>query len=232
MLCRRSWRAVQQVGYSYAEVTDCSVAVRLVLCRRSTGAASQVIACSAAGRLFWGGPATLYALQQRFPSPVPSKESDLRHQRGRPATPDGEPALPEWETCDTRWETSIARGETCDKKCFPFARLPRAPPLPLSHPAPASRSLPAPVLGASHSQLPRSRSPPPLPPPPPFPPSVEKSPHSPFLRSHSPPPSSLPAPASPSSPLPHPRKRFRNPAQYFNILTLVFWWQSIYICDI
>ena len=106
-----------------------------------------------------GRPATLYALQQRFPSPVSSKESDLRSRSGRPATPEG-----------------------------------RGGPATLCVSPPSS--------------------------------------HSPFLRSHSPPPSSLPAPASPSSPLPHPRKRFRNPAQYFNILTLVFWWQSIYICDI
>ena len=71
----RSIIATLQVGlryvaghvYSYAEVTGCSVAVRLVLCRRSRLAASQVMVCSAAGRLFWVGPATLYALQQRFP---------------------------------------------------------------------------------------------------------------------------------------------------------------------
>ena len=90
-----------------SQVMDCSVAGQLVLRRRSTGAMSQVTDCSVAGRLFWGGPATSWASQQRFPSPVPSKKSDLRRQRGRPATPDGEPALPEWKTCDAIWGTSI-----------------------------------------------------------------------------------------------------------------------------
>ena len=61
--------------------------------------------------------------------------------------------------------------------------------------------------------------------------SVFPSPAAPAPFPLPPPPPLLPA--SPSSPAPAPpRKRFRNPAQYFNILTLVFWWQSIYICDI
>ncbi len=143
-----------------SQVTDCHVAGQLVLCCRSRLAASQVMACSAAGRLFYVGPATLYALQQRFPSLVPSKESDLRHQGGRPATLCVSPP------------SSLS----------PFLRS-RAP-------LPASQLL-------------------------------------------APAPRALALPPSPSSsPLPHPRKRFRNPTQYFNILTLVFWWQSIYICDI
>ena len=122
-------------GYSYAEVTGCSVAVRLVLCRRSRLAASQVMVCSAAGQLFWVGPATLYALQQRFPSPVLGKQSDLRHQGGRPATPDGEPASPEWQTCDAVGITaaisvagyglqcgrSAFLGRTCDTICLTAA---------------------------------------------------------------------------------------------------------------
>ena len=187
-----------------------------MLRRRSTGAMSQVTDCSVAGRLFWGGPATSWASQQRFPSPVPSKKSDLRRQRGRPATPDGEPALPEWKTCDAIWGTSITGVEDLRHYMLYSSDFRRR--------SPAKNR----TCGAGVADLRRQRggggpatlcvSPP--------------SSHSPFLRSHSPPPSSLPAPASPSSPLPHPRKRFRNPAQYFNILTLVFWWQSIYICDI
>ena len=49
-----------------------------------------------------GRPATLYALQQRFPSPVPGKESDLRHQGGRPATPEG-------ETCGKKNQKGISK---------------------------------------------------------------------------------------------------------------------------
>ena len=59
-----------------------------------------------------GRPATLYALQQRFPSPVSSKESDLRSRSGRPATPEG-------------------RGGTCDAVCFPAVLALPVPSLPL-----------------------------------------------------------------------------------------------------
>ena len=86
---KRPGRALQRCRsiIAISQVTTCKVAGQLVLCRRSRLAASQVMVCSVAGRLFWVGPATLYALQQRFPSPVPSKESDLRRRSGRPATP-------------------------------------------------------------------------------------------------------------------------------------------------
>ena len=188
---------------------------------------SQVTDCSVAGRLFWGGPATLFALQQRFPSLVPSKESDLRHQRGRPATP-------EWKTCDAicltaaisvagpqqRIGPATPEWQTCDAVCFPAVLALPVPSLP--HPAPVPLPVPC-----------RSRSPSSLPP-------------APASRSHSPPPSSrIPAsqlpPAAPCRSPPHlPRSRPAPPpgrasetlCNTLNILTLVFWWQSIYICDI
>ena len=92
----------------------CSVSGLLLLRCSSADATSQVNWCYVAGHglqcgrsAFLGRTCDVVASQQRFPSPVPSKKSDLRRQRGRPATPDGEPALPEWKTCDAIWGTSI-----------------------------------------------------------------------------------------------------------------------------
>ena len=183
--------------------------------------------CSAAGRLFWVGPATLYALQQRFPSPVLGKESDLRRRSGRPATPDGEPALPEWETCDTVGITaaisvaghgvqcgrSAFLGGTCDTICFTAAISVAGPRQTIGPATPEWQTCDA-RWGDQRHQSGRLATK-----------SVFPSPAAPRFR----PASRLLRSLGPSSPPGSASETVRNT---LNILALVFWWQSIYICDI
>ena len=163
VLCRRSRIAVWQVGFSGEDLRHyllySSDFRRWSLAKNRT--------CDTRGgdlRRRSGRPATPYALQQRFPSPVPSKESDLRRRSGRPATLCVSP--PFSHSPFLRSRTPLPSRSQC-----PAAPAPRRPSLPLPHPAPTPR-LPAPASPPPSSRpplpaAPRPTSPAPVPPHPP-----------------------------------------------------------------